>query len=138
MENLYVVIIMPLIFLLGIFIYYHWSRGGLKFGVKKAEGDTLVFGRCPICHCTETVSEHYLNPLKKEGKVEKDVPVSAAKTPIPLLPPEQAMVSVAVMVIHEDFCANCGLPRCVRSEKKDLPLNTMQGPPPGARPNKRF
>ena len=85
---------------------------------------------CPICHCTETVSQIAAKPLKEAGKIGKDVFTSLSQLRMPMLDPRTAIASVPTLIVYVDGCAKCGFPYYTKAETALIPVVAQQASPP--------
>lgn len=94
------------------------------------------FEVCPDCGSNETCARQ-----GSEGVI--DIPegqvASFSQEIIFLKQPQLAVISVPALVAHYDICAGCGRRRCIRVERRELPVQHRPAPgmspfgmPPGA------
>jgi len=72
------------------------------------------FKECPICHCTETISQKATKHLKEAGRLPEDSFTYLSHQQIPLTDPRVAIM-VETLVVFYDICAMCGFPYCTRA-----------------------
>jgi len=90
--------------------------------------------KCPHCGEGETITGLALAEIIKRGLCKEGTPYSMQKVIVPLIDPGIAQLTVPVMIVHQDVCANCGTPYCIRVEAMDAPITMVQGPKGGLPP----
>lgn len=84
----------------------------------------LEYKRCPNCGCKTTVVEQaYIqepgSDLKKHAALE-------AKAAVLRDPVQLSGITAPAVLCFMDICAKCGLYRCYRVEKQNIPLQVPQ------------
>ena len=74
------------------------------------------FKECPICHCSETITQRATKDLNEAGRISKEAFTSLSKQIVPLTDPRVAL-SVKTLLVHYDVCANCGMTYCTRADR---------------------
>lgn len=86
--------------------------------------------KCPSCGSSETVTGLAWQEEADKGKVDRDTPVAAEHLQVPLLDPSKSVgISSGILIIHIDYCANCGTRYCTRVEVVTGQVHV--GSPPG-------
>ena len=84
--------------------------------------------KCWNCGADETVVGIATEELIKKGKVKEGAIYASRIVPLPLLPPETAILTVPTMIKYWDICAKCGVEYIKRVVTLDAPV-TMQAAP---------
>lgn len=92
----------------------------------------IVFGKCPNCGCTDTITQLAWDEEAEKGRVNKDTPVAAEHLQAPLIDPKKTIgITAGILILSVDWCADCGTRYCTKAE-----IGTGQigmGPAPGQR-----
>ena len=96
----------------------------------------IVFEKCPICGCLDTITQVAWDEEAEKGRVNKDTPVSAQHLQIPLMDPKKPpLLSVGILIQNVDYCAECGAGYCkganVITGQVGMAPPKGQGRPPG-------
>lgn len=93
------------------------------------------FLKCPVCGCTETLTQKATEDLKEAGRIPKEAFVSLEKVIVPLSDPRVAL-SVETLLVHYDICANCGMKYCTRADRGTgmVQVRQQRGPKPPQTP----
>jgi len=83
----------------------------------------MIFERCPICGCKNTVCRE---ACADEPSIPKGTFVSMEKKITPI----QNLTAIStpttrVLLRHYDTCAKCGLDYCTRVEKTTIPTDAL-------------
>ncbi len=79
---------------------------------------------CPICHCSETISQRAAKKLKEEGRLPQEVFTSLTQLKVPMLDPMHALV-VPTLMVYQDACAECGFARTTKAETYNAPVTVV-------------
>jgi hypothetical protein len=91
----------------------------------------LKFKKCPLCGCKETVTREawrQVNGAEREDVAYKHEAVPLIESQSQVL----TQLTVQVLVVHKDICANCGMEYCTIAEIGKAPVQAQ--PPPGQSP----
>lgn len=90
----------------------------------------IVFDKCPLCGCTETLTRLAWDEEAEKGRVNKDTPVAAEHIATPLIDPMRPpKLSASFLLQHFDTCAGCGMSYCKKAEIGTGPVTMKQMPP---------
>lgn len=93
--------------------------------------------KCPNCGESETVTGIAVQEQINKGKIKPNTSYALRKELKPLIPIEQAMLTVPIIAVNWDICANCGTLYPTSVETLDAPL-TLEQKQPGTGPRKGF
>ena len=94
----------------------------------------IVFEKCPLCGCTETVTRMACEEEKEKGVIPKDAFVAFERTQMPLMGKIPPKLTVRILVASWDLCVDCGNKYCTRVDIQTVPVS-VQGPKmPGQQP----
>lgn len=85
------------------------------------------FTQCPMCEFETTISQKALEVSGKESPGF----ASTRKEVVPLEQPALANVTISIIILHFDVCANCGTEYCTRAELQQAPVQFKPKMPPG-------
>ena len=103
----------------------------------------LVFEKCPMCGCPDTVANLVADEEKTKGKLDKALKVCKEAVQTVVADPRKMMgliMKVPVIIWYRDVCAGCGIERYIRIERQDvvpqqkLPPGMLDQMPPGFPP----
>lgn len=92
----------------------------------------LVFPKCPVCGCEETVAERVKDEEIAKGKIKTQIHAAMSRSMTPVADQRAiiTLLSVPMLVSFYDVCARCGSVRAVRIEKGEALIGPDK-PPPG-------
>ena len=94
----------------------------------------LVFEKCPVCGCPDTVGNMVAEEEKTKGKLDKALKGCKEAQQTVVVDPRKMtglIMKVPVIIWYKDVCAGCGIERYTRIERQDvIPQQRLEHLPP--------
>lgn len=96
----------------------------------------IIFNKCPLCGCPDTVTRLACEEEMEKGIIPKDAPVALERTQIPLMGKVPPKLTVRMLIASWDVCAgdppgSCGHRYCTRVDIVTTPVQVQAPKMPG-------
>lgn len=101
-----------------------------------ADSTTIAEYKCPNCGSTERMVDHAHREQETNTAHKKEKVYFHTRELIPLIPAQQAILTVPCLVVFRDYCIACGVFYTFRADTLNAPIQFMdKGQMPDTRNN---